>query len=115
MGTLMNYAFKYELTEEEKRVVRTMLSSGLARHGVPCVVSTDVLLEGLGSGPEGLLCLPRLASRLETLEVTEIRDGLTQSFRIFKNVKPVEGPREQACWRYSFTRDFLKFSVGRPL
>lgn len=108
-------SYVYDLTEEEKRAVRTMLALRLAKHGVTSSIAAEDLLEGLGAGPEGRACLKPLAAALATCTVTEIRNGVPDSFLIFKTLEPVEVLRGQPFWRYSFTRKFLQFCIGRHL
>lgn len=108
-------SYVYDLTEEEKRAVRTMLAVHLAKHGVKSSISSDDLLEGLGAGREGHACLVTLLSTLAKREVTEVRNGVPEAFPIFKSIEPDEALRGPAFWRYSFTRKFLQFCIGRHI
>lgn len=108
-------SYVYDMTEEEKRIVRTMLAIDLARHGAICSITTDELLEGLGAGPEWRSCIAPLIAALAKRTVTEIRNGIPECFVIFKTLEPPKADYGTPFWRFSFTRKFRQFCVGRRL
>lgn len=111
----MDYSFRYDLTEIEKRLVRVLVERGLAKYGVSCCVEASELSAAL---VEGEVLTADLALAMETLVgrvVCESRGGEHTSFRIFEFILTQGTYPLSARWTYKLSRQFLQFRIGREL
>lgn len=111
----MDYSFRYDLTEIEKRLVRVLVERGLAKYGVSCCVEATELTAAVGDGE---VPIADLASAMETLAgrvVNESRGSEHTSLRIFESMLAQGVYPHSARWTYKFSRQFLQFRIGRNL